>query len=289
MDGIIRNGSHLKCYTENNVITKVQHPNSKLDAQIMQIFCENKPKEKIYKYYNDLLNSKINIAQIYEIYNSQINELIIKQEYIKGDSLHTLQDRSAHDYFASNLKFEFLECFMESIELLISIQRKAWVYDKDIRIDLNTKNFIIQENTNKVIYIDITPPIYRSVFPKQATYPINIFLESLDTMEDQWMVLFGYLLRPFIKYAKKFKIRNLKNTIIFIRSKLLGYIEKYWGKERKVNFRRKLRECEDDCRYNLFKERISVIDKFLNDSISIDQLCHKYKNLSMATLMIQMS
>ena len=61
------------------------------------------------------------------------------------------------------------------IELLIFIQRKAWIYNKDIRIDLNTKNFIIQENTNKIIYIDVTPPIYRSAFPERSAYPMNIF------------------------------------------------------------------------------------------------------------------
>ena len=47
-----------------NIITKVQHPNSKLDAQIMHMFCGNEPRKKIYKYYNDLLNAKINVAQI---------------------------------------------------------------------------------------------------------------------------------------------------------------------------------------------------------------------------------
>ena len=120
------------------------------------------------------------------------------------------------------------------IELLIFIQRKAWIYNKDIRIDLNTKNFIIQENTNKIIYIDVTPPIYRSAFPERSAYPMNIFLESLDTMEDHWIALYGYLVRPFIKYANEYKRGNLNSTIIFIRDKLLGYIEKYWGKKEKL-------------------------------------------------------
>ena len=51
-------------------------------------------------------------------------------------------------------------------------------------------------------------------------------------MEDHWIALYGYLVRPFIKYANEYKRGNLNSTIIFIRDKLLGYIENIGERKR---------------------------------------------------------
>ena len=273
-------GSHNFCERFGKIIIKSYMPKTQLDQKYFMYLCQNNPKKNIQKYYQELINSSIPVAKVYNISYSECKTLIIKQQFIDGNTLKETIDLLTKKLFACN-DFNLLDLILKYIHKLIQLQKKVNDFNSNIKIDLNTNNFIV--NNNEIVLVDITPPLYKNLLQKKMEWPITILFESIYSISGQWITMLGYLFRPFIYYGYVFKRSYLEKIIRYILSKIINSVREIWGDSYAILLNKKVKKITNVTK-NPFECKIALINMFLNKDINSIQLYNMYKNIKMSEI-----
>jgi len=248
----------------------------------LQYLCKDRIVEQIIRYYGDLLKSGIIVAPVRDIFIGSDEKLNMVQELIKGDTLKKRIYDLLREYAKSDLDMKWELLLFEFVEKIIEIQNKVYLYNHDIRLDLNTSNFIV--NNNDLVLIDVVPPLYASSFSNSLIYPLNILLKSFETNIDQWISFFGYLMRQYVEIFNGYRNFDLQIILMKCLDTFVNIINKHWGNDASISFSAYFNQIKNEGD-NIFENRIALFNQYVDGEICQTLLHKKCMHYSVSRLL----
>jgi adenylate kinase family enzyme len=174
------------------------------------------------------------------------NCLIAKQERIIGQSISNYLYQHIADGYVIDDKIRGLY-----VNLLEYYFTKILNASYDIRVDCKLHNLMF--NKNKIILVDITPPLFSSdhEIDKSFHYSTDVQIKQVVS----------YFLKPFILLSNEESLKD--NTNWFVK-KLEKYLDRYGIKSDNHN--------------DKFYTRFNILTKYNNGEIDFDQLKTQFKS-----------
>ena len=213
----IDRGMFVKAYVNNDIVLKKFYNYNDFYYRYRKKFVNS---IYINKYIFDC--KSINIPQPEINYSFEINNKVyLIQSYIKGITLYDFEKFIIKKIGNSKncLEEQVLKNLFLYYRTLIVYLKNTYKNFKNLRIDLNTKNYIIN-SSNKLILVDYIPPIYVDSSKENSYYQAE-YKYIYSNIYLQVIVMSLYIIKPLIND------RNLKSTI---RKKLIKLYLDYFDK-----------------------------------------------------------
>lgn len=268
--------------TKEDFIIKELKCKTLFDKEIMELMCLGDFYTSLCKYYTQIKNSGINVAEILNI--NKNNNLSITQRYIDGVNLKNYEIQAAQNKNFNNDKVNILFNYVEKV---IFYQYSLYKYDQNLRLDLNTQNFIIKDK--ELILVDVTPPVFVDRMKLKDKDIYEIYFTVFKEIAEQWICFYGYLCKTLISEMDESCSCLLKDNITLYFNKFCDVISKVWGEGALIKFKKKIDKINTDgYGKNVYFNRIFSTFEFLSDKIdysnykeifSENSFVRKYLNL----------
>lgn len=275
-------GMFIKAYINNNIVLKKFYNYNEFYSKYRENFINS---NYINKYISDC--KSINILQPEINYSFEIsNKIYLVQSYIKGYTLYDFEKLVTKKMENSTIyeNKEMIKKLFSYYKALIVYLKKTYQNFEYLRIDLNTRNYIIN-SSDELILVDYIPPIYIES-GNDGSYYQSKYKYIYSDIYLQLLVMSLYVVKPLVN-------SNLKDTL---RKNLIKiYLENFYkitmeelgiSNEKLLNLYKnndfdRVNYSENDFIKNKIKNRVEGIDLYLKDIITIERLNDLYSNNSL--------